>query len=226
MIFHRELAMIYESRGRNIVEFIIKLNEDRPGILAAISDVFAENGANIINVSFNRLQKMIHVVADFTEATGSINDVENMIKKFSFVNDITEYVLVGEPYVVASLSIPTFSNNNIVAIDHDIIEKVRESECLSKLMFEVGLKDGKMLRELYGTFKNPLLWIIQLRGLGRVSIEVGGHVVVKVCRENMSKEYSAVVKSYIEGLLNAFGMKIEEEHYEGACASFRLSQGQ
>ncbi|NAZ27843.1 MAG: ACT domain-containing protein, partial [Caldivirga sp.] len=61
MMFHRELSMMYEAGNRTIVEFIIRLSEDRPGILAAISDVLAENGVNILNVSFNRLQKMIHV---------------------------------------------------------------------------------------------------------------------------------------------------------------------
>ncbi|MGC8571056.1 MAG: ACT domain-containing protein [Caldivirga sp.] len=223
MMFHRELAMIYEANGKTIVEFIIRLSEDRPGILAAISDVFAENGVNIVNASFNRLQKMIHVVADFTNSVSSIGDVENMLRKFSFVYDVMEKVLNNDSYVMATLSIPTFNNNYVLAIDHDVFEN-QVNELLLGILKSLGKKDGELILGMYGSFKASELSILQLRGLGRVQVQSTGNVtIVKVCRENLNEEFSKLILSYLEGFTGLFNVKIQGQGISESCLQVKIT---
>ncbi|WP_291999245.1 ACT domain-containing protein [Caldivirga sp.] len=223
MMFHRELAMIYEANGKTIVEFIIRLSEDRPGILAAISDVFAENGVNIVNASFNRLQKMIHVVADFTNSVSSIGDVENMLRKFSFVYDVMEKVLNNDSYVMATLSIPTFNNNYVLAIDHDVFEN-QVNELLLGILKSLGKKDGELILGMYGSFKASELSILQLRGLGRVQVQSTGNVtIVKVCRENLNEEFSKLILSYLEGFTGLFNAKIQGQGISESCLQVKIT---
>lgn len=223
MMFHRELAMIYEASGKTIVEFIIRLNEDRPGILAAISDVFAENGVNIVNVSFNRLQKMIHVIADFTNSVSSISDVENMLRKFSFVYDVMEKVLNNDTYVIATLSIPTFNNNYVLAIDHDVFEN-QVTEQLLKILRSMGKRDGELILGIYGSFKASELNILQLRGLGRVQAHSAGDAtIVKVCRENLNEEFSKLILSYLEGFIEPFNIKVQSQGISESCLQVKIT---
>ncbi|ABW02077.1 ACT domain-containing protein [Caldivirga maquilingensis] len=223
MMFHRELAMIYEASGKTIVEFIIRLNEDRPGILAAVSDVFAENGVNIINASFNRLQKMIHVIADFTNSVSSISDVENMLRKFSFVYDVMEKVLNNDAYVLATLSIPTFNNNYVLAIDHDVFEN-QVSEPLLNILRSMGKKDGELMLGMYGSFKASELSILQLRGLGRVQVQSAGNAtIIRVCRENLSEEFSKLILSYLEGFTELFNIKTQNQGISESCLQVKVT---
>lgn len=213
---------MYEARGRTIIEFIIMLSVDRPGILAAISDVFAENGVNILNVSFNRMQRMIHVICDFTNATGSVSDVEGMLRKFSFVSDVLEKILDRDEYVLATLSIPTFNNSYIVAIDHDILEKTTEGG-LPEALRMVGERDGELAMSMYGSFKPISLGMLQLRGLGRVQVRVSqGNVIVRVCRENLTKAYIDMVSKYLEGFLRQFKMRVTQQSVNNSCIEFKV----
>ncbi|WP_291765028.1 ACT domain-containing protein [Caldivirga sp. UBA161] len=223
MMFHRELAMIYEASGKTIVEFIIRLNEDRPGILAAISDAFAENGVNIVNASFNRFQKMIHIIADFTNAISSISDVENMLRKFSFVYDVMEKVLNNDAYVMATLSIPTFNNNYVLAIDHDVFGG-QVTEPLLSILRSMGKRDGELMLSMYGSFKASELSILQLRGLGRVQVNSAGNTtIVRVCRENLNEEFSRLILSYLEGFVELFNIKAQNQGISESCLQVKIT---
>jgi predicted amino acid-binding ACT domain protein len=222
MMFHRELSMMYEAGNRTIVELIIRLSEDRPGILAAISDVLAENGVNILNVSFNRLQKMIHVVADFTNSVSSISDVEGMLRKLSFIYDVMEKVLNNDIYVLATLSIPTFNNSYVLAVDHDILERQMGEQVLS-MVRAMGRKDGELMLGMYSTFKPNELYVAQLRGLGRVQVQImDGSVLVRVCRENLTDNFSRVILSYLEGFAEPFNGRVQDQGLEESCLRIKL----
>lgn len=223
-MFHRELAMVFEANDRTIVELIVRLSEDRPGILAAISDVLAENGVNILNVSFNRLQKMIHIVADFTNSVASINDIENMLKKFSFIYDVMEKVLNNDLYVLATLSIPTFNNNYVIALDHDVLED-KINDALLNIMRATGRKDGELMLGMFGSFKPIQLGIIQLRGIGRVQIKpTSNEVLVNVCRENLTEAFSKLILSYLEGFAEPFNVKVQDQGLKESCVQVKLTQ--
>jgi hypothetical protein len=132
-------------------------------------------------------------------------------------------VLNNDIYVLATLSIPTFNNSYVLAVDHDILERQLNEQVLS-MVRAMGRKDGELMLGMYSTFKPNELYIAQLRGLGRVQVQsMGGSALVKVCRENLTDNFSRVILSYLEGFVEPFSGKVQDQGLEESCLRIRLT---
>jgi len=52
-MLNREVFLIANGTGVRLGEFLVELNFDQPGILATLSNVFAEHDVNIINIAID-----------------------------------------------------------------------------------------------------------------------------------------------------------------------------
>ncbi|MGC8596775.1 MAG: hypothetical protein ACP5NY_02535 [Thermocladium sp.] len=214
MIFNRELSLVYDASGRSLTEFLIQINDDKPGILAALSNAYADHGINIINISYNRNQKMIHIIADISESDIGMGDLENLLRKFSFVANVVEKPLENDSHLVPSLSLPTFWGRRMVAIDMDLL--IRISEGASALLFEMGKRDRLRLGP---GFSPQLLKLVQLRGLARIEIfMLGSNIRARLCSEDGLE----LAMSYLKGLLFEIPYKINERKNGEACIELEL----
>ncbi|KUO91772.1 MAG: hypothetical protein RXO22_04990 [Thermocladium sp.] len=218
MIFNRELSLVYDASGRSLTEFLIQINDDKPGILAALSNAYADHGINIINISYNRNQKMIHIIADISESDIGMGDLENLLRKFSFVANVVEKPLENDSHLVPSLSLPTFWGKRIVAIDMALLTHI--SEVISGVLFEMGKLDKLRLGP---SFSPQLLKLVQLRGLARVEIfMIGSTIRARLCNEDGLD----LAMSYLKGLLLEIPHRVNERKNGEACIELELTKSQ
>ncbi len=219
MIFNRELSLVYDASGRSLAEFLIQINEDRPGILAAIGNAYADHGVNIINISYNRNQKMIHIIADMSGSDmGMGGELEELLKKFSFVSGgVVEKPLESNAHLIPSLSLPTFwGGRRVVVIDMDMLVSIGAP--IFKIVQEMGRLDRSRLSDI----SPQMLRLVQLRGLARIDLVVVGSTVrAKLCNEDGLD----LAMNYLEGLLGGeIPYRVYKSKESEACVELEISK--
>ncbi|GGP22557.1 hypothetical protein GCM10007981_19100 [Thermocladium modestius] len=215
MIFNRELSLVYDASGRSLAEFLIQINEDRPGILAAIGNAYADHGVNIINISYNRNQKMIHIIADMSGSDMGMGELEELLKKFSFVSGVVEKPLESNAHLIPSLSLPTFWGRRVVVIDMDMLVSIGAP--IFKIVQEMGRLDRSRLSDI----SPQMLRLVQLRGLARIDLVVVGSTVrAKLCNEDGLD----LAMNYLEGLLGEIPYRVYKSKESEACVELEISK--
>jgi len=222
-LLYRDLALIFEGKGKVIGEFLIKFSEDRPGILAALSNVFADHGINILNISVNRSQLLLHFVVDMTEMDVTLNDLEKEFQRFSFVQWIRYRVIDGATLMMPSMIMPTFRDRQVFIIDLDELIRAGMSSDVRRLIKEVGASDAELFRDVE---LSELVRIGQFRGLGKVSLSGNDELVIESCSVDSNPEdYAEIIYDYYASLLGkVHGSKVEiiKVTHEGGCVSVSL----
>jgi len=204
-----ELFPIYRiDYGKTLCEVRITLTTDRPGILAAISNIFADNGINILWVHVNSLRKTMYFIVDLTQCPANIESVLEKIKNLSFVGDIS-YRIIRGPLLIPSYIRPTFRDKPVVVLDKELLQKVAPSEVKSlvKIACIMGILDAKYIKDsLQGDVMiedlPELLNVVQLRGLCKVmKTELVDYKSIKVILSECLDEDFVV--TYIEGFVRS-----------------------
>ncbi len=206
---YNELFPIYRiDSGKVLCEVRIVLAEDRPGILAAISNVFADNGINILWVHVNSLRKTMYFILDLTHCPVNIENVLNKVKSLSFVSDVNCRVIRG-PLMIPSYIRPTFRDKPVVVLDKELLQKIAPTELksLSKIASIMGVLDAKYIRDALNDDVMiedlpELLNIVQLRGLCKVmKTELVDYRNIRVTLSECLDEDFVV--TYIEGFVRS-----------------------
>ncbi|WP_054844348.1 ACT domain-containing protein [Vulcanisaeta souniana] len=135
---YRDLALAFEGKDRVLGEFLIKFITDRPGILAALSNVFADHGINILNMSVNRTQLLLHFIVDLSGADVSLNDLEKELKKFSFVEWVRYRIVEREMFMVPSMILPTFRDKQVLIIELDRVKGLLTNPEFRRIIGDLG----------------------------------------------------------------------------------------
>jgi predicted amino acid-binding ACT domain protein len=218
---YRELSLAFEGKDKVLGEFLIKFTADRPGILAALSNVFADHGINILNISVNRNQLLLHFIVDMTNIDISLNDLEGELKKFSFVEWVRYRIVEKEAFMIPSMIMPTFRDKQVMIIELEKIKNLLNNPEFRELIRELGMYDASNLRN---ENLSELIRIGQFRGLGRITL-VGrdGTITIRSCTELNDRQTieELMIEYYLGFLTQALRNKVEvvSKNYEGDCVS-------
>ncbi|WP_054857937.1 ACT domain-containing protein [Vulcanisaeta sp. JCM 16159] len=220
-VLYRDFAMSFEGKDKVLGEFLIKFTADRPGILAALSNVFADHGINILNISVNRTQLLLHFVVDLTNMDASLNDLEKELKKFSFVEWVRYRIVEREAFMVPSMIMPTFRDKQILVVELEKVKDLLTNPEFRRIIRDLGIYDASLLRN---SNLGELIKMGQFRGLGKVVlIERNGTITIKSCSELNDKHVmEELMIEYYTGFLSQIlksNVEAVSKNYEGDCVS-------
>ncbi len=218
---YRDLALAFEGKDRVLGEFLIKFTTDRPGILAALSNVFADHGINILNMSVNRTQLLLHFIVDLLDADVPLNDLEKELKKFSFVEWVRYRIVEREAFMVPSMILPTFRDKQVLIIELDKVKGLLMNPEFKSIIKDLGSYDASILRN---SNLSELVKIGQFRGLGKITlIEKNGVITIRSCSELNDKHIiEELMIEYYMGFLHQVlnsNVEVVNRNYEGDCVS-------
>ena len=218
---YRDFAMAFEGKDKVLGEFLIKFTADKPGILAALSNVFADHGINILNISVNRAQLLLHFVIDLTNSDTSLNDLEKELKKFSFVEWIRYRIVEKEAFMVPSMILPTFRDRQVLVIELDKIKDLISSPEFRRIIRDIGTYDASLLRN---SNLSELIKMGQFRGLGKITLtEKNDAITIRSCSELNDKHVmeELMIEYYIGFLSQILKSNVEaiNRNYEDDCVS-------
>ena len=220
-VLYRDFAMAFEGRDKVLGEFLIKFTADRPGILAALSNVFADHGINILNISVNRTQLLLHFVVDLTNTDTSLNDLEKELKRFSFVEWVKYRIVEKEAFMIPSMIMPTFRDKQVLVMEIERAKDLLTNPEFRKIIRDLGAYDASLLRN---SNLSELIKIGQFRGLGKiVLIERDGTITIRSCSELNDKQVmeELMIEYYTGFLTQILRSNVEAvgKNYEGDCVS-------
>ena len=218
---YRDLALSFEGRDKVLGEFLVKFAADRPGILAALSNVFADHGINILNISVNRTQLLLHFIVDLTNSDSSLNDLERELRKFSFVEWVRYRVVEREAFMVPSMIMPTFKDNQVLILELERIKDLLANTDFRRVIRDLGSADSSALRN---SNLSELVRMGQFRGLGRITlVERDGVITIRSCSELNDKHVieELMIEYYTGFLTQALKASVEvvNKSYNGDCVS-------
>ena len=220
-VLYRDFAMSFEGKDKVLGEFLIKFTADRPGILAALSNVFADHGINILNISVNRTQLLLHFVVDLTNTDTSLNDLEKELKRFSFVEWVKYRIVEKEAFMIPSMIMPTFRDKQVMVMEIERTKDLLTNPEFRKIIRDLGAYDASLLRN---NNLSELIKIGQFRGLGKiVLIERDGTITIRSCSELNDKQVmeELMIEYYTGFLTQILRSNVETvgKNYEGDCVS-------
>ncbi|WP_162009090.1 ACT domain-containing protein [Vulcanisaeta sp. EB80] len=218
---YRDLALSFEGRDKVLGEFLVKFTADRPGILAALSNVFADHGINMLNISVNRTQLLLHFIVDLTNSDSSLNDLERELRKFSFVEWVRYRVVEREAFMVPSMIMPTFRDHQVLILELERIKDLLANTDFRRVIRDLGSADSSALRN---SNLSELVRMGQFRGLGRITlVERDGVITIRSCSELNDKHVieELMIEYYTGFLTQALKASVEvvNKSYNGDCVS-------
>ena len=213
----RELSLAVDNRGGTIGEFVVELEYDRPGILAALSNVFADNDINIINITMHAVDRQkIHFLVDVSGlGEDDLRNVARTIRMFAFVRDVDYRTSTGR-IVVPGMVGHVFLGRNVVVVDRDLLGKLGPP---GEVAAEMARNDAAAVKRIVN---GPLglrevaeaLNMVQLRGIGTVrESRIGEDTAnILVCGD------PAMARRYVQTLLAELAPSLSPELVdEGMC---------
>lgn len=219
---HRDSALIYSTKNVHVGEYLFELVEDKPGILAALSNVFADHGINILSSTIDRDNMFIHFIVDLSGLDIKPQELIEIFKKFSFIKDI-HYRVVKNSIAISSMIIPVFRGKVVIPLSRDLVNELDDNsiKVLENIMYIIGRGDGESVKSIVGTvnIKNieEIMRITQLRGLGILKHAEfkNDNIRVEICGLSNREKDVKVVKSYLIGHLESLVDSVEVLGIEG-----------
>ena len=202
--------MIIDNSNRRVAEYLVRLRYDQPGILAALGNVFAENGMNILSVSLDEAREAAHFVVDASEVDDTVLGlVAKELSRFAFVRTVI-YRVSRAPIFLPRWVRPVAEGSLAIVLDADLALKMP-----SQIIGELALRDARRVAHIVddGGLEAiaEVLSLVQLRGFGNV-------VEVSVARDRLVAQIcgSPMARTYLSSLLAALGiMERYRVHIEG-----------
>ncbi|MEM1662909.1 MAG: ACT domain-containing protein [Pyrobaculum sp.] len=203
-MLNREIYLIANSSDARLGEFLIELNFDQPGILATLSNIFAEHDINIINIAIDAQRRNLHFIVDLTTVSeDQIREITKQLQMFAFVRK-ARYRVSNTTVFVPRWILHVVNGKPTLAIEKELANLLTQP---LKLAEELAKRDVKTLKEvitlLNTSVLEEVLYIAQLRGLAVVENTAvkNGKLHARLC--NLIYPLSKV---YIETMLKEFGL--------------------
>jgi len=168
--------------------------------LAALGNIFAENGINVLSVSLDEDREAVHFVVDASEVDDTVlGFVAKELSRFAFVRTVI-YRISSAPLFVPRWVRPVAEGSLAVVLDADLVTKLP-----AQLIGELAVRDAK--RVAHALTDSGLesvaevLGLVQLRGFATL-------IEVNVARDRLMAQIcgSAAARTYIQSLLAALGV--------------------
>ncbi|MGC8993923.1 MAG: ACT domain-containing protein [Pyrobaculum sp.] len=213
-MLNREIYLIADGTGSRLGEFLVELNFDQPGILATLSNIFAEHDVNIINIAIDAGRQNLHFIVDLTLVSDDqIKNIVKSLQMFAFVKKVRYRVSTTSIFVPRWI-IHVINGKSSISIERDLIPLLQEP---AKLAEELARRDAKTVKELAASV-DPLvldeaIYIAQLRGLYTVeNTEVReGRLSARLC--NLAQP---MARRYVEVFVKELGAQAKLSD-EGIC---------
>jgi len=213
-MLNREVFLIANGTGAKLGEFLVELNFDQPGILATLSNIFAEHDVNIVNIAIDGARQNLHFITDLTlTSEDQVQDILKQLHMFAFVKKVRYRVSVA-PIFVPRWIMHVINGKPVISLEKEFVSLLQDP---AKLAEEMAKRDAKTVKELAGGADvmalEEALYIAQLRGLAVVenaSVKEG-RLTARLC----SLGYP-LARRYLDVFLKELGAqaKIIEE---GVC---------
>jgi len=212
-MLNREIYLI-AGQGNKLGEFLVELNFDQPGILSALSNIFAEHDVNIVNIAVDGPRRNLHFIVDLSTATEEqIGEILKQLEMFAFVKRAKYRVSNAQIFVPRWIT-HVINGSPAVALEKEFVPYFHD---VSRLAEEIAKRDAKTVRELAPSIDavtlEEALYIVQLRGLAAVkeTTVAGGRLTATLC--NLAQ---TVARRYTDALLKELGIQYRIVD-EGAC---------
>ncbi len=212
-MLNREVFLIANGTGARLGEFLVELNFDQPGILATLSNVFAEHDVNIINIAIDAARQHLHFITDLTLQTEEqIQDILKQLQMFAFVRKVKHRISTVHIFV-PRLIVHVINGKPALALEKDLVIHLQDP---AKLAEEMAKRDVKTLKEIITSLDvvtlEEVLYIIQLRGLATVETALKeGRLTARLC--NLVQP---LIRTYLDAFFKEFGVQAKIVD-EGAC---------
>lgn len=213
-MLNREIFLIANSGEAKLGEFLIELNFDQPGILATLSNIFAEYDVNIINIAIDGNRQFLHFIVDLTLVNEEqIKEITKQLGMFAFVKRVKHRVPNTSVFVPRLLR-HVVNGKPAISIEKDLIAYITNPDRLAE---ELAKNDAKVVKELTHVIDvvtvEEVLYISQLRGLLSVENTAinNGKLTARLCNPAQP-----LARKYLEVFIAELGIqgKIETE---GSC---------
>ncbi|MEM1597105.1 MAG: ACT domain-containing protein [Pyrobaculum sp.] len=212
-MLNREIFLVASSQGNKLAEFLVELNFDQPGILATLSNIFAEHDVNIINIAIDAPRRHLHFIVDVTMASEEqLREMTKQLGMFAFVRKV-KYRVSNVPIFVPRWIIHVINGSPSVSFEKELVGL----QDFVKIAEELGRRDAKTIKGLVSTTDlltvEEAIYLAQLRGMAVVestAIEEG-RLVARLC--NLAHP---LARKYLEALLGGLGLQFKTVE-EGSC---------
>ena len=215
-MLNREVFLIANGTGAKLGEFLVELNFDQPGILATLSNIFAEHEVNIVNIAIDGARQNLHFIVDLSlSSEDQLEDILKQLRMFAFVKRVRYRVSVA-PIFVPRWVTHVINGRPVISLEKEFVSFLQDP---AKLAEEMAKRDAKTVKELAAAVNvvtlEEALYITQLRGLAVVentSVKEG-RLTARLC--NLAYP---LARRYLDAFLRELGTqaKIIEE---GVCLS-------
>ncbi|MFN3804329.1 MAG: ACT domain-containing protein [Pyrobaculum sp.] len=210
----REIYLIVNGSGSRLGEFLVELHFDQPGILATLSNIFAEHDVNIINIAIDSQRRHLHFVVDLTTVVeDDIREIAKRLGMFAFVKKV-RYRVSNVSVFVPRWIVHVINGMPSISLERELVAYLQEP---SRLAEELAKKDAKTIKELVTPIDiatlEEILYLSQLRGLAIVENTMlkEGRLVARLC-----KLAYPMAKRYLEYYLRELGFQPKTVE-EGGC---------
>jgi ACT domain. len=183
-MLNREVFLIANGGGARLGEFLVELNFDQPGILATLSNIFAEHDVNIINIAVDGNRQNLHFIVDLTLLSDDqIQDILKQLHMFAFVKKVKHRISTA-PIFVPRWITHVINGRPVIAVEKDFTSYLQEP---TKLAEEIAKRDAKTVKELATALDvvalEEALYLVQLRGFAIVNNTAvkEGRLVARLC---------------------------------------------
>jgi predicted amino acid-binding ACT domain protein len=212
-MLNREVFLIANGAGARLGEFLVELNFDQPGILATLSNIFAEHDVNIINIAIDAARQHLHFITDLTLQTEEqIRDILKQLQMFAFVKKV-KHRISTVPIFIPRLIVHVINGKPALALEKDLVVHLQDP---AKLAEEMAKRDAKTLKEITTSLDvvtlEEALYIIQLRGLATVETALKeGRLTARLC--NLVQP---LIRTYLDAFFKELGVQAKVVD-EGVC---------
>ncbi|MEL9991926.1 MAG: ACT domain-containing protein [Thermoproteus sp.] len=220
-MLNREIYLIVNNLGGKIGEFLVELNFDQPGILAALSNVFADNNANILNIALDSGRTKIHFIVDVTSVEEQdLDELPKRLGMFAFVKRV-HYRLVSKRIFVPRWIVHVINNEPSIAVERDFVAKLTD---LDKMAADMAKRDAEIIKSALqdGDIEelHEAAYVVQLRGLATVQEDNSTANVVNL-------KYCRTVYPLFRRYIDVFMSSVSNRGYrlldEGGCVRLQIA---
>ncbi len=220
-MLNREIYLIINNLGGKIGEYLIELNFDQPGILAALSNVFADNNANILNIALDSGRTKMHFIVDVTSVDEQdLEELPKRLSMFAFVKKIHRRISSKKIFVPRWIT-HVINNEPALAIERDFVAKLAD---LDKIALDMAKRDAEIIKSALqdGDLEelHEAAYVVQLRGLATVQEDGSNDKIVniKYCR-TVYPLFRRYIDTFISSISNR-GYRLVDE---GGCIRLQIA---
>ncbi|MFB6490581.1 MAG: ACT domain-containing protein [Thermoproteus sp. AZ2] len=220
-MLNREIYLIVNNIGGKIGEFLVELNFDQPGILAALSNVFADSNANILNIAIDSARTKMHFIVDVSGVEEpDLAELPKRLGMFAFVKRVLHRVSAKRIFVPRWLT-HVVNNDPALIIEREFLHKVSD---LDRLAAEMAKRDAEVVKSAMqnGDLEElrEAVYLLQLRGVATVQEDnsTAEQINVKYCRVA-----HPIFRRYVETFISSITSRKFRLLDEGSCVRLQIA---